>query len=141
MADNLTKLQRAKNMRLIRSKNTIPEIVVRKFLFQNGFRYRLHSKNLPGRPDIVLKKFNTVIFINGCFWHGHLNCKNYILPKTNTTYWKDKIKNNIKRDKRSYKSLISQGWKIEKIWECELRKDKTSRLNRLINNILKNQTS
>ena len=98
MTDKLTPEQRRRCMSSIRSTDTKPEIIVRKFLFNEGFRYRLHTKKLPGSPDIVLAKYKTVIFINGCFWHGHEGCKYYVLPKTNTEFWKEKIGKNKERD-------------------------------------------
>ena len=95
MADRLTKEQRHKNMSAIRGKNTKPEIIVRKYLFSKGFRYRLNHARLPGHPDIVLRKYRTVIFVNGCFWHGHSGCKYFVLPKTNTEFWENKISPNL----------------------------------------------
>ncbi|BDD04787.1 DNA mismatch endonuclease (patch repair protein) [Aureibacter tunicatorum] len=113
-------------MSKIRSKNTKPELVVRKKLHSMGFRFNLYGRykntTLPGKPDIVLPRYKTVIFINGCFWHGHQNCKNFRLPKSNVFYWKKKIRNNILRDKKNYASLIELGWKVLIIWECELKK-------------------
>lgn len=119
MTDVFSKNKRSEIMSKVHSKNTKPELAVRKFLFANKFRYRLHQKNLIGNPDIVLKKYNTVIFVNGCFWHGH-NCKRGQLPKSNITYWSEKIKNNILRDKRNKKQLIESGWKVFTMWECQL---------------------
>lgn len=121
MADCLTKEQRHKNMSAIRSKDTKPEIMVRKFLFSRGFRYRLNHPNLPGHPDIVLKKYNTVIFVNGCFWHGHDRCKYFILPKTNTEFWENKIKANKERDIKEQRELTAMGWHCITIWECQLK--------------------
>ncbi|HJC97388.1 MAG TPA: very short patch repair endonuclease [Candidatus Phocaeicola merdavium] len=121
MADCLTKEQRHKNMSAIRSKDTKPEILVRKFLFSRGFRYRLNHPNLPGHPDIVLKKYNTVIFVNGCFWHGHDRCKYFILPKTNTEFWENKIKANKERDIKEQRELTAMGWHCITIWECQLK--------------------
>ena len=111
---------------MIRGKNTKPEIIVRKFLFKNGFRYRLHVKNLPGKPDIVLPKFKTVFFVNGCFWHGHDNCKYFVVPKTRTEWWLNKIERNKLLDSESNNLLKSMGWKVFNIFECELRKEKLS---------------
>ena len=99
--DNRTKEQRSKCMKNIRSKNTTPELIVRKFLYNKGYRYRLHDKKLPGKPDIVLRKFNTVIFINGCFWHGHKNCSEAKKPKSNSEFWKTKIVSNQQRDRKN----------------------------------------
>src|SRR5690554_4153497 len=103
---------RSFNMSKIRGKNTKPELLVRKFLFSKGLRYRLHSKSLPGKPDIILKKYRTVIFINGCFWHGHYKCKYFVLPKTNSEWWKQKIDETIERDKKVNFKLKELGWKI-----------------------------
>ena len=108
-------------MSRIKSKNTKPEILVRKFLHSKGFRFRIHDKKLPGKPDIVLTKHKTVIFIHGCFWHGHKNCKYFVLPKTKTQWWKNKINGNIARDTKATKSLKKEGWKIINIWECQLK--------------------
>lgn len=106
----------------IRSKNTKPEQLVRQALWHNGFRYRLHVKSLPGKPDIVLPKYRTVIFINGCFWHGHEGCRYYVIPKTNTSFWQDKITSNKARDVRDGSALKESGWRVVTIWECELKK-------------------
>ena len=109
-------------MSQIRSKDTKPELLVRKFLHKNGFRYRLHVKNLPGKPDIVLPKYKTVIFVHGCFWHGHEGCKYYVVPKTRTEWWLEKIGKNTANDLKAKKSLITEGWKVLNIWECKLKK-------------------
>jgi len=98
MTDVHDQKTRSYNMSRIKGKNTKPEIIVRKFLFANGFRYKLHDTKLPGKPDIVLPKYKTVIFVHGCFWHGHVNCKYYVVPKTKTQWWLDKIGKNIERD-------------------------------------------
>jgi len=121
MADVHTKEIRSYNMSRIRSKNTKPEMLVRKFLFSKGFRYRLHDKKLPGKPDIVLPKYKTVIFIHGCYWHGHSGCKYFVVPKTRTEWWLEKICGNINKDISTQSILSSKGWKIITIWECELR--------------------
>ncbi len=118
-----TSLKRSMMMSKIRSKDTKPEIIVRKYLWKEGFRYRLNLKRLPGHPDIVLKKYRTCIFVNGCFWHGH-NCSIYKTPKTNTEFWTNKINRNIERDKEEQKQLAKMGWHCITIWECELKKDK-----------------
>ena len=110
------------NMSRIRSINTKPEEIVRKFLFSNGFRYRKNVKKLPGCPDIVLPKYKTVIFVNGCFWHKH-DCKRFVWPSSNTDYWKAKINRNVERDSISTFLLLSQGWKVIIVWECELKKE------------------
>ena len=115
---------RSYNMSQIKGKDTKPEILVRKFLHKHGFRFRLHSKNLAGKPDIVLPKYKTVIFVNGCFWHGHENCKYFKLPKTRTDWWEEKINGTVLRDKKNYKALQREGWEVIVIWECELKREK-----------------
>jgi len=124
MADVHKPEVRSYNMSQIKSRDTKPEIMVRKFLHANGFRYRLHDKNLVGKPDIVLKKYNTVIFIHGCFWHGHKGCKYYVIPKTHTQWWLDKINRNKGKDMESIIALQQDNWNTITIWECELKKDK-----------------
>jgi DNA mismatch endonuclease (patch repair protein) len=114
---------RSYNMSRIRSADTKPEMLVRKFLHANGFRYRLHGKRLPGKPDIVLSKYKTIIDIRGCFWHGHEGCKYFVVPKSRSDFWINKISLNIERDKKNEKLLTDLGWKILVIWECELKKE------------------
>lgn len=121
MADVHSKEIRSYNMSRIKSKDTRPEILIRQFLHKNGFRYRLHVKNLPGKPDIVLPKYKVIIFINGCFWHGHNDCKYYKIPKTRTEWWLNKINTNINNDTKAVNGLIELGWKIITIWECEIK--------------------
>src|SRR3954469_702771 len=121
MADVHDKATRSYNMSQIKGKNTKPEILVRKFLHAHGFRYRLHVKNLPGKPDIVLPKYKTVIFIHGCFWHGHKDCKYFVVPKTRTEWWLTKINSNKANDAKALKALQNEGWKIITLWECELK--------------------
>ena len=120
MADKLTPEQRHTCMAHIRAVDTKPEMLVRKYLFAHGFRYRLHVKTLPGKPDIVLKKYRTVIMVNGCFWHGHEGCSHYRLPKTNTAFWREKIERNRHRDAKEAVVLRLLGWHVIRIWECEL---------------------
>jgi DNA mismatch endonuclease (patch repair protein) len=127
MTDVHTKEIRSYNMSRIKSRNTKPELLVRKFLFANGFRYKLHDKKLPGKPDIVLPKHKTAIFIHGCFWHGHPNCKKFVLPKTRTEWWLNKISANKTNDTKSLKALTKNGWKIIIIWECRLKPKKLNR--------------
>ena len=115
--------QRSRNMSAIKSKNTKPEIKVRKILHSMGYRFRLHSKDLPGSPDIVLPKFKTVIFVHGCFWHRHENCKYASTPKTRQEFWNKKFKENINRDNLNQANLSLKGWKIIIIWECQLKGD------------------
>jgi DNA mismatch endonuclease, patch repair protein len=117
---------RSYNMSRIKGKNTKPELLVRKFLFANGFRYRLNVKNLPGKPDIVLPKYKTVIFVNGCFWHGHKGCRYFVLPKTRTEWWLQKITETKSRDQKAEQELVKLAWKVIVIWECELKKNKLS---------------
>lgn len=112
---------------------------MRKYLFSKGLRYRKNVKMLPGKPDIVLRKYRTVIFVNGCFWHGHQNCRYFVMPKSNTEYWESKISNNIARDKASYEKLRRLGWNILVIWECELKKGRQEEaLKNLYCSILEN---
>jgi DNA mismatch endonuclease (patch repair protein) len=122
--DNHTKEIRSYNMSHIRSKNNIPEELVRKYLFSRGFRYRKNVKSLPGCPDIVLPKYKTVIFINGCFWHMHENCPKFVWPKSNQEYWTKKLLGNQKKDSENQKKLQCLGWKVLIVWECELKKAK-----------------
>lgn len=119
--DKLTKEQRHHCMASIQGKNTGPEIMVRKFLFSRGFRYRLNHPRLPGHPDIVMRKYRTCIFVNGCFWHGHDNCRYFVLPKTNTEFWKAKIERNRARDIEEQRKLASMGWHCITVWECQLK--------------------
>lgn len=122
-------------MAAVKSKNTKPEMQVRKILHSLGYRFRLHRKDLPGKPDIVLPKFKTVIFINGCFWHQHVGCKHASIPQTNTEFWEKKLSNNVERDRKNYQALFDMGWKVLVIWECEVKKlisDKV-RLNEILN--------
>lgn len=124
MADVHDKKTRRYNMQQIRAKNTKPELLVRKFLHAHGFRYSLHKKTLSGKPDIVLNRYKTVIFIHGCFWHGHKNCKYFVVPKTRTKWWLDKINTNKANDEKAIKALGREGWKIITIWECKLKPSK-----------------
>ena len=117
--DKLTPQQRHKNMAAIRGKNTKPEILVRKGLFKRGFRYRLNHKRLPGHPDLVLRKYRTCIFVNGCFWHGHEGCSK--IPSTNREFWEAKIRRNKERDIETQKELAKMGWHCITVWECELK--------------------
>lgn len=139
MSDVLTAEQRHRCMSRVRSKNTKPEITVRQFLFSHGFRFRINRKDLPGKPDIVLPKYKTVVFINGCFWHGHDNCKYATIPETNRDFWQTKISRNIERDKQTREKLVADGWNVIDIWQCQLKsKDKEITLNNLIS-ILRNE--
>ena len=120
MSDILTPLQRHRCMSHIHSKATKPEMLVRKWLWAHGYRYRLNVKSVPGKPDIVMRKYRTAIFVNGCFWHGHEGCKLFVLPKTNTEFWQTKIARNRERDQRNYNELMQAGWQVIVIWACNL---------------------
>lgn len=122
--DTLSAEQRHNNMAAIKGKGTKPEMIVRKFLWSRGFRYRVNNARLPGHPDIVLRKYRTCIFVNGCFWHGHKNCRYYIIPKTNTDFWIRKITRNIERDRQEQLQLARMGWHCITVGECELKKEK-----------------
>lgn len=117
----MTSEQRSRCMAAIKGKDTKPEMIVRKYLFSRGLRFRVQVRKLPGNPDIVLPKYKTVIFVNGCFWHGHVGCKYFRLPKSNVEFWKEKIERNIERDRESMQALLDLGWKVIRVWECELR--------------------
>lgn len=122
--DTLSAEQRHDNMAAIKGKGTKPEMIVRKFLWSRGFRYRVNNARLPGHPDIVLRKYRTCIFVNGCFWHGHKDCRYYVIPKTNTDFWIRKITRNIERDKQEQLQLARMGWHCITVWECELKREK-----------------
>ena len=139
MADVHTKEIRSKNMAAIKRRNTKPEMLVRRFLHTNGFRYKLHDKSLPGKPDIVLPKYKTVIFVHGCFWHGHKDCKYFVVPKTRTDWWLNKINGNIANDTKAIKALKKEGWKIIYLWACDLKALKKNKsLNLLLKKLTKN---
>lgn len=141
MSDIFSFQKRSDIMSKIGGKNTKPEILVRKFLFSKGFRYRINVKTLPGKPDIVLPKYKTVIFVNGCFWHGH-NCKKGNLPSSNIDFWKGKISNNKLRDDKNSDLLIKLGWKVIIIWQCEISKidNRIKILNKLLEDIKQKQS-
>ena len=133
--DNHTKSQRSYNMSRIRSTNSKPEEVVRKYLFSQGFRYRKNDKRYPGKPDIVLPKYKTVIFVHGCFWHMH-DCGRFVWPSSNVEYWEKKIYRNVDRDKERTEKLQADGWKVLTVWECELnKKNRDQTLIRLVSEI------
>lgn len=135
MADNHTPEERSYNMSRIRYKDTKSEEKVRKYLFSKGFRYRKNVQSLPGRPDIVLPKYRTVIFVHGCFWHKH-DCKRFRWPSTNAEYWTKKITNNAKRDRDNIEKLQHDGWNVIVVWECELKRNVIDRtMNRVISEI------
>lgn len=140
MADVHSAEVRSYNMSRIRSKDTKPELLLRKVLFANGFRFRLHDMSLPGKPDIVLKKYKTVILVHGCFWHGHKDCKYFVVPKTRTEWWMNKITGNQRNDLVKKKGLRKAGWNVIEVFECELKKDKLEKtVNKIISNIKKHE--
>lgn len=133
MADVHSTKVRSYNMSQIRGKGTKPEELVRKNLFAQGFRYRKNDSRLPGKPDIVLPKYRTVIFVNGCFWHKHEGCKYFVWPKNNAAFWREKILSNVERDQRNYERLQQMGWNIIVVWECELKKEVLSEtINKIV---------
>ena len=133
MADVHSTKVRSYNMSQIRGKGTKPEELVRKNLFAQGFRYRKNDSRLPGKPDIVLPKYRTVIFVNGCFWHKHEGCKYFVWPKNNAAFWREKILSNVERDQRNYERLQQMGWSIIVVWECELKKEVLSEtINKIV---------
>jgi len=134
MADVHSKAIRSYNMSKIKAKDTKPEMLVRRFLHKNGFRYRIHVKDLPGKPDIVLPKYKTVILIHGCFWHGHEGCNYFVIPKTRTDWWLKKINKNKAKDDLNKQLLVAKGWNVIEIWECDLKKSVVEcTLNLLLN--------
>ncbi|MCB2226682.1 MAG: very short patch repair endonuclease [Desulfarculaceae bacterium] len=137
MTDHLTKKQRSHLMASIHSTDTRPELIVRKLLHSMGFRFRLHRKDLPGKPDIVLPKYSTVIFVHGCFWHQHKNCKDGRIPETNRSFWETKLKTNVSRDANNVDKLKRMGWNVLIIWQCQL--NNLSDLANFLQKELKNQ--
>ncbi|MFC3050571.1 very short patch repair endonuclease [Kordiimonas pumila] len=135
MVDVLTTEQRSNNMSRIRGKNTKPEMVLRSLLHRSGYRFRLHDKSLPGKPDLVLKKFKSVVFVNGCFWHRHEGCKKAAAPKTRIDFWEKKFARTIERDKEQTTALIEFGWKVITVWECELKERPEYVLRNIANNL------
>ena len=131
MSDTLTPAQRSYNMSRIRSRNTSPERAVRRELWRRGYRYRLNDKRLPGSPDLVLPKYRAVIFINGCFWHGHRGCTKYTVPKTNEQFWREKVARNIARDELNAQRLDTLAWTVITVWECELGKNTDATIARI----------
>lgn len=140
MADVHSREVRSFNMSQVRSKDTKPELLIRKFLFANGLRYRLHNKQLPGKPDIVLPKFKTIVFVHGCFWHGHNDCKYATPPKTRTDFWIEKIEGNKLRDKVSIKLLKKMGWNVLVVFGCELKRNRQEQTLDNILNSIQNQS-
>ncbi len=123
MADVHNPEVRSYNMSRIRAKDSMPELLVRKFLHSKGFRFRIHDKHFPGKPDIVLPKYRTIILVHGCFWHGHNGCKRFVMPKSRQDYWIQKIENNIRRDDKNKLEMLQKGWRVITVWECELKKE------------------
>ena len=124
MADNVSPERRSEIMSAVKSANTKPELLVRKHLFQNGFRFRINDKSLPGKPDVKLTKYKTVVLVNGCFWHGHEGCRIYVMPKTNPEFWQAKIDRNMERDRKNINLLERAGWRVLIVWECQLKKSR-----------------
>ncbi len=135
--DKFSKEKRSDIMSRVKSKNTKPEEIVRKYLFSKGFRYRKNDSRYPGKPDIVLPKYHVVIFVNGCFWHQHSGCRAAALPATNHEYWKNKLQKNVVRDKQEMQKLINMGWRVIVIWECEIssKAKQATRLSHLVEEI------
>lgn len=135
MADTISKERRSANMSRIKCKNTSLEIKVRKYLYHHGFRYRKNVKDLPGKPDIVLRKYNTVIFVNGCFWHQHRNCKLATMPKSNVDFWTNKLERNVNNDVKNIKELTNMGYHVITVWECEIKNCFNYRMDQLVEEI------
>ncbi len=131
--DSLSKEQRSWNMSRIRNRDTKPELIVRSLLHKKGYRFRVHRKDLPGRPDIVLSRLKKIIFVHGCFWHRHDGCRYAYTPKSRVDFWQDKFKQNIKRDKKVQDALVQLGWQVYTIWECEIKN--LDLLEKIVNNI------
>lgn len=139
MSDTMTREQRHYCMSRIRGKDTRPEMVVRRWLHSEGFRYSLHSRRLPGCPDIVLRRYHTVIFINGCFWHGHPGCDKFMMPRSNVEFWQEKIRRNKERDAQEVAALEALGWNVIVVWECELsRRARDLALRNLVDAVRRN---
>jgi len=141
MTDVHSKETRSYNMSQIKGKDTKPELLVRKFLFSEGFRYKLHDKKLPGKPDIVLPKYKTVVFVNGCFWHAHEKCKYFVVPKTRKNWWLNKINRTKRLDKENSQKLRKRGWKVISIFECELKNGNAERTLEKLRKLIKNENS
>ena len=129
--------KRSEVMSKIRGKNTKPEMILRSVLFRKGFRFRVHKKDLPGKPDIVLPKYHSVIFVHGCFWHCHKKCNEGRIPSSNSKFWKEKLEHNVKKDANNIKALKKESWKVFVIWECEIEKQFEKTIKRLVKNIEK----
>ena len=135
MADRLTKKERSQNMSRIRGSDTKPEIHVRSFLHKKGFRFRLHDKKLPGKPDIVMNKYKTAVFVDGCYWHRHQGCKLAYNPKSRQEFWQSKFESNVRRDKEVNRLFENLDWKIIRIWQCEINEENLTRLARNIKSV------
>lgn len=133
--DIWSKQKRSEVMSKIRGKNTKPELILRSQLFRHGFRFRIHQKNLPGKPDIVLAKYKTAIFVHGCFWHYHKDCKEGRIPSTNSKFWQEKLLKNIEKDEKHIAELKEMEWKVIVVWECEIEKNLVQTLEKLIHEI------
>lgn len=131
MADTITRERRSWNMSRIKGRNTGPELRLRSLLHRAGYRFRLHAKELPGRPDIILPKYRVAIFVHGCFWHRHQGCRNATTPSTRTEFWQSKFDSNVSRDERNRTDLRAAGWTIFTVWECELKSDASGVVERL----------
>ena len=138
MADRITPEHRSWNMSRIKGKDTKPEIAVRQYLFANGFRFRKNDKRYPGKPDIVLPKYHTIIFVHGCFWHRHEGCKQATTPKSRTDFWLEKFQKNVQNDAKHIQELKNMGWKVIVLWECELEKQFEETMRNLIGEIREN---
>lgn len=138
MSDKISPEHRSWNMSQIRNRDTKIEIKVRTFLFSKGFRFRKNDKRYPGKPDVVLPKYKTIIFVNGCFWHQHKGCKNATIPKTRTEFWKNKLINNVRSDAKNIQLLKETGWNVITIWECELKTNFDGKMNEIIEEIKNN---
>ena len=141
MSDVHSPTTRSYNMSMIKGKDTKPEVAVRKYLFSQGFRYRKNVRKMPGSPDIVLPKYKTCIFVNGCFWHKHEGCRYFVWPKSNEEFWKNKIETNVERDNRKYNTLKENGWNVIVIWECEIKNNYEDTMKNVISLIKSNQLS
>ena len=135
MIDSISPEHRSWNMSRIRGKDTKIEVMVRKYLFSKGYRFRKNDKRYPGKPDVVLPKYHTVIFVNGCFWHHHEGCKNATMPKTRTDFWKEKLGKNVANDRKHIRLLEEAGWNVITLWECELEKDFEGRMKSVMDDL------
>jgi DNA mismatch endonuclease, patch repair protein len=138
MADTLSSERRSWNMSRIKGQNTGPEVRLRSLLHRAGFRFRLHAKELPGRPDIVLPRYRTTIFVHGCFWHRHTGCRNATTPSTRKAFWQEKFDGNVRRDERNRSELVAEGWTVVVVWECELAADPDLVVSRLAADLRRN---